>query len=128
MTYFEAISALQQRGLDTIKVTQSTQVASLRAARELTAVLAASPMPEAPKLLRAMNELTTSFTFQMLEAQVVYAKQLADMLAEPAKEADVIAPAIASVPVVPVAASAYVEEPAAPAEAMVVATFEPSLE
>jgi hypothetical protein len=44
MTYVEAISEIQKRSVEALKVVQSTQIASLRATRDLAAALAVPPL------------------------------------------------------------------------------------
>ena len=80
ITYLDAISQIQRRGIEALKAAQSTQLASLRASRDIA--LAASrtaPLGVSP-FVSAISELTTSFTFALLEQQVAYAKKITDSL------------------------------------------------
>jgi hypothetical protein len=103
-TYAQAINTLQQRGFDMLKVAQTTQVASLRATRELAQAFAAperSGLFAVPPMVRAMTDLATAFTFALLEQQVAYTTKLAETLAEksiPATPAPPQAAPLASAP------------------------------
>jgi hypothetical protein len=87
MTYVEAISELQNRSVDALKVAQSTQIASLRATRDLAAALVVPPLAlfAAPPLISAITDLTRSFAFRVLDLQLAYIKGVTDTLSAPAR-------------------------------------------
>jgi hypothetical protein len=87
MTYAEAISELQNRSVDALKVAQSTQIASLRATRDLAAALVVPPLAlfAAPPLISAITDLTRSFAFRVLDLQLAYVKGVTDTLSAPAR-------------------------------------------
>ena len=101
MTYVEAISELQNRSVDALKVAQSTQIASLRATRDLAAALVAPPLAlfAAPPLISAITDLTRSFAFRVLDLQLAYVKGVTDTLSAPVRILSVTAekpPALAT--------------------------------
>jgi hypothetical protein len=87
MTYVEAISELQNRSVDALKVAQSTQIASLRATRDLAAALVVPPLAlfAAPPLISAITDLTRSFAFRVLDLQLAYVKGVTDTLSAPTR-------------------------------------------
>ena len=89
MTYYDAISELQQRGFAALKVAQSTQIAALSATRDLAKAFAAptSAMLTVPSTLVEARKLSTSFAFALLEQQVAYTKEITDVLTEPLRPA-----------------------------------------
>src|SRR5450631_3062154 len=101
MTYVEAISELQNRSVDALKVAQSTQIASLRATRDLAAALVVPPLAlfAAPPLISAITDLTRSFAFRVLDLQLAYVKGVTDTLSAPVRILSVTAekpPALAT--------------------------------
>jgi hypothetical protein len=137
-TYVDTLTRLQQRSFDALKVTQAAQLASLAAARELSATLATSQPPffAAGSAFATMTELTTSFTFALLEQQVAYAKSLTDAFAAastkvgptpqtaPDQAADTVAHSASTVPIAD-AVGASLSEPAEKAIDTVTAAVEP---
>jgi hypothetical protein len=87
MTYVDALSKLQERSVDAIKVAQSAHVASLETARAMaeTVVNQSSPAFTGAGVLGEMAKLTASFTLAVLEQQVFYAKSLSQLLGSVAK-------------------------------------------
>jgi hypothetical protein len=100
MTYLEAMNALQQRGFDALKVAGSTQIHSLRTALDCAAALTETSRSFVPPNVSEVAALVTTFTFQILEQQVSYAKQITDTLAGPARTPPPVlaAPAVAVLP------------------------------
>jgi hypothetical protein len=85
MTYLEAVSEIQKRSVDALKVLQSTQIASLQATRDLTAALMAPPLIGVPPLITAMANLTRTVAFQLLEQQIACAKSVTETLVAPVR-------------------------------------------
>jgi hypothetical protein len=89
ITYLEAIIERQSRvAVATLQVAQSTQLASLQATRSFTYLALSSPL----FAVRFITQLATSFPFELLEQQVVLAKQLTDILVKPPSKATTVAP------------------------------------
>lgn len=85
MTYVEAISEIQKRSINALKVVQSTQIASLVATRDLTAALVTPPLGffGVSPLVCAMTNLTRSLAFQLLDQQIACAKSVTETLIGP---------------------------------------------